>query len=46
MRYLPVCDKIYDQGDITDTVKFLKFRTPKKIAVITLKFEQDGSTIE
>ena len=27
------------------TVKILKFRTPEKIDVITLKFEQDGSTI-
>ena len=28
------------------TVKILKFWTPKKFAVITLKFEQGGSTIE
>ena len=28
------------------TVNILKFRTPEKFAVITLKFEQGGSTIE
>ena len=28
------------------TVKLLKIRTPEKFAVITLKFEQDGFTIE
>ena len=27
------------------TVKILKFRKPEKFAVITLKFEQGGSTI-
>ena len=28
------------------TVKFLNIQTPKKFAVITLKFEQDGFTEE
>ena len=28
------------------TVKILKFRTSEKSAVITLKFEQGGSTME
>ena len=28
-----------------NTVKILKFRIPEKFAVITLKFEQGGSTI-
>ena len=28
------------------TVKLLKIETPEKIAVITLKFEQGGFTIE
>ena len=28
------------------TVKILNIRTPKKFAVITLKFEQDGFTKE
>ena len=32
--------------EFQNTVKILKFRTPKKYAVITLKFEQGGSTIE
>ena len=37
-----------DYWNKTFTVKFLKTRTPKtkKFAVITLKFEQDGFTIE
>ena len=29
-----------------NTVKILKFRTPEKFAVITLKFEQGGFIIE
>ena len=28
------------------TVKILKIQTPEKFAVITLKFEQDGFTVE
>ena len=32
--------------DLTSTVNFLNIRTPKKIVVITLKFELYGSTIE
>ena len=28
------------------TVKFLNIQTPEKIVVITLKFEQDGFTVE
>ena len=28
------------------TVKILKIRTPEKFAVITLKFEQGGFTVE
>ena len=31
---------------ITYAVKILNIRTPEKFAVITLKFEQDGFTIE
>ena len=31
---------------MSNNVKILKFRTPEKFAVITLKFEQAGSTIE
>ena len=31
---------------ITSTVNFLNIRTPKTFVVITLKFEQRGSTIE
>ena len=37
---------IFEQVHFQFTVKILKFRTPEKFAVITLKFEQGGSTIE
>ena len=33
-------------GISTNTVKILKIRTPEKFAVITLKVEQSGFTIE
>ena len=32
--------------DFQTTIKILNIRTPKKFAVITLKFEQDGYTEE
>ena len=35
-----------DKNQCEATVKILKFRTPEKFAVITLKFEQGGSSIE
>ena len=38
--------KFASMTHISRTVKILKIRTPKKFAVITLKFEQSGSTIE
>ena len=40
--------QFHNHNDFEDlnTVKILKFRIPKKFAVITLKFEQGGSTNE
>ena len=34
------------ENSLHDTVKILKIQTPVKMAVITLKFEEGGFTIE
>ena len=45
-RIFTVC--LVDSSDLANltTVKIQKIRTPKKFAVITLKFEQGGFTVE
>ena len=39
-----MCKPAYSATEIT--IKNLKIRTPEKIAVITLKVEQDGFSLE
>ena len=38
--------KFHSDENCENTVKFLKFRTSRKFAVIILKVEQDGFTLE
>ena len=42
----PTCSCLNCVLSSTCTVKILKIRTPEKFAVITLKFNQDGFTVQ